>query len=129
MDKTTIVIGSLFALLAVSANAQSPEYGKLQGEFHITGEHLIDLAPEDKRDRVAFSLRGETAKAIYEAMPVAARRIDCDGKPMENFPLTKVAGELECSKDNAGTYYCSVAVNLETGQTATSTICDPSSVE
>jgi hypothetical protein len=128
MDKTTVIIWGLFALLPVPANAQDPEYGKLDGEFHITGEYR-DLAPEDKRDRVAFYLRGASAKAIYDAMPVPARRMDCDGKLMESFPLTKVAGELECSKENDGSYYCSIAVNLETGQTTTSTVCDPSSVE
>jgi hypothetical protein len=128
MEKTTVAVWSLFALLVAPASAQDPEYGKLHGEFHITGEH-DDLAPEDKRDRVAFSLRGETAKAIFDAMPVPARHMDCDGKPMENFPLRKVAGELECSKDNDGTYYCTVAVNLETGQTTTYAVCDPSSVE
>lgn len=128
MDKTILVL-SFFALFAVTASAQDNEYGKLDGEFRITGEHLVDPAPEDKRNRVSFYLKGESAKAIFDAMPIPARRMDCDGKPMENFPLTKVAGELECSKDDKDRYYCSVAVSLENGQTTTSTVCDPTSVE
>ena len=121
-----IVILACFALCAGAA-AQDNEYVPLDAKFQITNENLQDLGASDKRDRVALSVQGDSAKAIYNAMLTPARRVDCDEKTKPNIdlPMRKVAGGLVCEQYKGEKYYCSAAIKLDTGKTESGQICDP----
>jgi hypothetical protein len=95
--------------------------GDFAGAYRIAPADMIDPAPDDKPDRVGIYISGDAAKNIYEMMPGPTRRIKCHE---ELGPPTKIAGGLECSFDKQrDSYFCSVAVKLDTGKTAAASFC------
>jgi hypothetical protein len=110
-----------------AAIAQDDELKNLDAQYRLTTKHLIDPDPKDVRDRVAIYIEGKSAKEIYEAMLGPAQQMDCDGSPSKERYFIKRAGGLECSfEENAKEpYYCSVAITLDTGETADGYICEP----
>ncbi len=119
-----IILSCLAASIGV-ATADEKGHTQLDATYFITSHNLLDPGPEEKRDRVAISIKGEAAKSIYDAMPMSARRLGCDGKPNDKFDLTKQAGGLACEAADDGTYFCTVAIKLDTGETTDGAVCDP----
>jgi hypothetical protein len=99
-------------------------YAPLNAKYTITGEHLVDPAPEDKKDRVAIYIDGNSARDLYKAMLVPERRESCGGPPSPEAQPSKTAGGLECIGDDKDGYSCAVAIMLDSGATTSATVCD-----
>jgi hypothetical protein len=126
MKMAITLLGVLSSIVSLTAaTADDNEYTDLSARYSITNHNLMDLMPEDKRDRLAIFINGDDARKIYNAMLVPERRVDCDGKLGDAYPATKIAGGLECSKYERDLYSCTVAIMLDTGATERGYICDP----
>lgn len=99
-------------------------YTPLNAEYTITSANLVDPSPEDKKDRVAIYIDGNSARDLYKAMLAPERREFCGGPPRPETQPSKTAGGLECSGDDKHGYSCAVAIMLDTGSTTSATVCD-----
>jgi hypothetical protein len=90
----------------------------LEGQYSIGSETILDPAPSEKKDRVYLWLTGESAQAIYDAMPGRPRKTACEPRARE-----KTAGGLTCFKPAKGEVVCSVAITLDRGRTAAGMVC------
>jgi hypothetical protein len=111
MQKAVISMAAL--LVAVASLAQSSGFAKISAQFMITGEDALDPPPDQIRDRVALFLTGEGAKAIYDALPI----VPVKAEACEEGLLLKTSGGLVCAHYSNGSYSCSVAILLESGET------------
>lgn len=121
--KRAIGLVMLFAV-SIYALAQVGTFKNLEGQYSITTKDIIDPLPKDRPDRVLFSITGQSAKDIFNAMPAAARRMSCDGTKDKGVPPTKIAGGLECTGDEAEGYVCTVGIMLDSGKTTRGYVCD-----
>lgn len=106
-------------LLAGAAYAQSfdREFKPLEeARYVIRGKSIIDPGPDEKIDRVAFSITGNAAKEIYESMPAEPELVCFE--PIQQ----KRAGGLACTKTGQD-YHCTVAITLDSGETAPGAAC------
>jgi hypothetical protein len=114
----------LIVLVPVLAWAESGPTRKLEGQYLVGSENLLDPGPNDKPDRVLLSLEGKTAEDMYKAMSVPARRVDCDGKNAPASTPRKIAGDLQCEGDATSGYVCTVGILLNSGKTTRGQVCD-----
>lgn len=94
-------------------------YLPLQAEYTITGRNLVDPLPEDKKDRIAIYIGGESARQLHKAMLVPEKSSDACGTSLRS----KVAGGLECTGNDKEGYTCGVAIMLDDGTTKNAFDC------
>jgi len=108
-----LIIAAALLASSVTSPAQPGSYSKLTGEFVITGKDVIDPPAGQKPDRLGLFLEGESAKRTYEAMKAKPT----NGDVCEEGMRLKQAGGLTCARYKDGTYSCSVAILLGSGET------------
>lgn len=117
MIAIVLLTGSIIAIVLVAnlmtAPTHADPYSRLTGDFAIIGEDAIDPPPGQKQDRLGIFLDGDSAKRTYEAMKVKPT----NDQVCEEGMLEKRAGGLVCDRYADGTYSCSVAIMLTTGET------------
>ena len=99
------------------------EYRPLEAEYALSSQYYVDPLPNARIDRVRLYIKGEDAKRIYRSMAVPEQRVDCEGRPQENY-TRKVAGGFECGGNEQKGYTCSVAIMFDTGATEQAYVCD-----
>jgi len=100
--------------------ADPPEYAPMEAEFKIASQTVIDPGPNEKLDRVALSITGESAKTIYDAMPGPKTPVACVD---DGVTRKRTAGGLECIAYEDGKYMCAVAIMLDSGETKKHLAC------
>jgi hypothetical protein len=117
--KGVVAVGLAASLLMIGAAAlaQTNGYANIGARFQIIGKDAVDPPPGQKKDRVALFLSGDSAKQIYQAMPVHAVESPC-----EDGSKQKTSGGLECW-EKRGDYSCRVAILLKSGQTRLIGVC------
>lgn len=108
----------LSALTMASACAIAQEFKALDGQYAISSKTFLDPPPKEKKDRVLFSMHGNSAKEIFDSMDAPAKKDKCSANL-----VTKSAGSLECSKSATGVYQCTFGVLLNSGATTKGRIC------
>jgi hypothetical protein len=106
-------------LIGAAALAQTNGYAKIAAQFQIIGKDAVDPPPGQTKDRVALFLTGDGAKQIYQSMPTRETKA---GQCEEGLKL-KSSGGLICASHSNGTYSCSVAILLKSGETRPSGGC------
>lgn len=114
-----MLLGFVAFCYAPAAFAQASGYEKITGEFVISGQDVTDPPEGQPKDRVGFSLTGRTASRIYKSMPAKP----VSGDACEVGMKTKSAGGLLCASHADGSFTCSVAILLKSGQTRPSGAC------
>jgi len=92
------------------ASAQADDIKKLSGSLHIRGRSIVDAPAEEANDtHAAFVLDGDSARALFEAMKVEARRDEC----LDDGSTTKQLGNIRCTRRAPdGRYECDFALDL-----------------
>lgn len=106
------------AELLINVPALSQETLPLEANYIIAGESITDPPDDEKKDRVSIYIRGEGAKAIFEAMPEKEMPDPCS-----DALVTKTAGGLTCIKGGPADYRCGVSIKLDTGETKNAWVC------
>ncbi len=109
-----LLFGSLFVLGCAAETAQQDDQTSKNDSSRDPDLSML-IGNESKVG--TFFVQGDTAKQLWDAMPIKAIDDECTGGRI------KQVGELSCSEDlgesgiHAPMYHCNVGVSLETGQT------------
>lgn len=98
--------------------ADPPDWMPIEAEFKIASQTVIDPGPDEKLDRVALFITGQSAKTIYDAMPGLETPVAC-----VDDARRRTAGGLECIDYKDGKYMCAVAIMLDSGETKKHSDC------
>ncbi|WP_141100975.1 hypothetical protein [Roseateles aquatilis] len=94
------------------------EYKSLQGRYAVSGAHLVDPMPGEKRDRAVFFIEGQAAIDMYNGMSQKPAKDRCAADL-----TSKSAGNLVCSKTDDNKFFCSFAVSMKDGRTLNGRTC------
>ncbi len=102
-------MAALGALVA-GAGAAALSERQLSGTLRIRGSSIVDPpADEAQNTHAAFVLEGAAARALYDALQVAAVADECRG----DGSVTKRLGNIACTRGADGaTYECDFALDL-----------------
>lgn len=97
-----------FLQFILSPLSSANEWGVLEGTYAITGASVIDpVDGEASNSHIRFSLSGETAKRLYDAMKTEAVVDEC------TEALAKNIGEMQCLFYESGaSYECYFSINI-----------------
>lgn len=112
---------ALLAIAVVSTcvnSAESNSWSSLQGLQKIEAESLSDPVPHAPLV-VYFSIRGRSARSIYERLPLSGRIANvCDEAGMS----AKSAGNMMCFR-KASRYSCEYGIRLSDGALVNGRTC------
>lgn len=99
--------------------ASSDAWQPLQGEFAVTGEHLIDPPPEaPANSHFRMVLRGKSAEALFHNMLVEPSEDLCTGAEARRI------GELVCLRfEKEQVYECDFSIRLKTQEIHFGRVC------
>lgn len=119
-------IASLIAITVfvptASAQTDPGPYKKAQTTYLIYGGSLGDMtAPTTSDKKIAFSIEGKAARALFEAIGPDKRDACLEGTGAR--VRHRNDENLYCVRSKEATYYCSFGFDLRTGQSIPGSIC------
>lgn len=96
----------LLALLPTSSFAA--DWKPVSGMYAVTAQNYLDpSADESRNSHFRLQLIGESARDLYEAIPVSPVFDECTGGQ------SKASGEIRCTHfKESGEYECAFSINL-----------------
>ena len=96
-------------LLSFPIIATSSDWKDISGIYAVTAESLIDPGEDDpSNSHYRIQLKGDSAKALFQAMNVEPRIDECTGASAKSI------GEMQCLLfENSGTYECHFSINID----------------
>lgn len=112
---------SAIPLLLVASPVYSGPYEwvPLEGEFSVTGEHLIDpSAHEPRNSHFRMVLRGKSAEALFLNMPAEPSEDLCTGAEARRV------GDMVCLRfEGEAGYECDFSIRLKTQTVEFGRVC------
>lgn len=95
------------------------EWNEISGIYAVTAKSLIDPSEDEPMDsHYRIQLKGDSAKALYQAMKVAPQTDECTGA------TAKTVGEMQClSFEAGGTYKCDFSIDIATQRIVYGVVC------
>lgn len=114
-----VLCGLLVPISVGDVLAGPYEWHPLEGEFSVTGEHLIDPSPEDPdNSHFRMVLRGKSAEALFRNMPVEPSEDLCTGAEARRI------GDMVCLRfEPESRYECDFSIKLESQQIGFGRVC------
>ena len=90
--------------ITLSLPAYSAEWKKVEGVYSVTAKDMV--SPVDN-SHYKIQLKGQSAKDLFNAMRVSAKKDDCTGA------ISKTIGEMQCLHDKtSNSYECHFSINI-----------------
>lgn len=109
---TRTIVGASAVLLALLAPAALTPAGAENGFHALEGEYYVIEDEPDLPPRMFIGLSGEAAQVIFDSLPGEAEVNECMGGLMKFMP----DGGYCTADPDAGEYFCSFSIDLQTGQ-------------
>jgi len=106
-------------LLVFPSQVLPAEWNSISGIYAVTSENLIDPGAEElTNSHYRIQLKGDSAKALFEAMAEPTYTDECTGG------TAKTVGEMQCLHfEAAGTYECHFSINIAEQQIEFGVVC------
>ena len=109
---------ALMSAFAIAGLAIGQEFRPLAGRYALTTSNMVDSIPGEKPDRVIVFVEGKAAEDIFKGMAQKPTKDRC-----ASDIVSKMAGNLVCSKLDAGKFFCSFGVSLHDGRILNGRTC------
>lgn len=118
-----LIVALLASAFMIGDGTQPREYRPIEALYMMSGPTLIDPSPDERVDRLVLHIRGDAAREMFEAMPMEATQVNCQGVATPSGLRRKVAGNLICEFSGGYGYACNVSILLATVRTAKGSAC------
>ena len=122
LKKFVPVIAVAMFVPVSSAQTGPGPYKKAETRYLIYGGSLGDMTAPTKSDKkIAFSIEGKAARALFEAIGPDKKDVCLEGTGAR--VRHRNDENLECIRFKEGEYRCSFGFDLRTGKTIPGSIC------